>query len=58
MVGDTVVVANRAFIRDIERDVTPKGSADEHDYQNTLASDSTPDDNHTYAVLDLPPGQE
>ena len=47
MTGDTVVVSNRAFI---ENDVTPKISTEQHDYQNTLASESTPDDNHTYQL--------
>ena len=49
MADDTVVVTNRAFI---ENDVTPNNSADEHDYQNTLANESTPDDTHSYIVFD------
>ena len=47
MADDTVVVSNRAFI---ENDVTPKISAEQHDYQSTLANESTSDDNHTYQL--------
>ena len=50
MAGDTVVVSNRAFISDIESDVTPNNSTEQHDYQSTLANDSTPDYNHTYQL--------
>ena len=58
MTGDTVVVSNRAFISDIESDVALNNSTDQHDYQSTLANESTPDDTHSYIVFDLPPEQE